>query len=286
MITLAKNKQKMDSMKYLEAVLKILAVIITLMLVSCEEQIDLPVGDKKSSFLVVDGMITSDTIAHRVVLSLSGEFYMDGLTPRATGATVSIHDSRGNIYPLTEGQPGLYLTADSVYGEIGVTYTLHVDYEGNSYQASSTMQRVPEIDSLSYRYDPYKESYRVLLWGQEPKGKGDNYMWHLYKNGQLVTDQIQKVIVLNDAFIDGQYIKGFEVDWWTNDFNFQPGDEITVAQYSICQTSFEFLIGIMEEHTDGQMGNRPPANIPSNVSNNALGLFYAAAVTYKTVIIQ
>lgn len=286
MITLIKNQHRTQTIKYLEPVLKILAVILTLMLVSCEEQIDLPVGEKKSTMLVVDGMITSDTLAHRVILSLSGEFYLDHHTPRASGAQVSIHDSRGNVFPLTETRPGLYLTADNVYGEVGVTYTLNIEYEGKTYHARSTMQRVPPIDSLSYRYDPAKESYRILLWGQEPEGKGDNYMWHIYKNGQLVTDQINKMIVLNDEFIDGRYIKGFEVDWWTNDFNFQKGDKVTVAQYSICNNAFDFLIGVMVENTEGQMGNQNPANIPSNVSNNALGLFYAAAVSYKTVVIE
>ncbi len=273
-------------MKTIESVLKLIVVALALLLVSCEEKIDLRVGEKSEPYLVVDGMITSDTTEHVVRLSLSGGFYLDGETPRVSGAHVSIHDTRGNEFLLRETLPGKYVTANDVAGQVGVTYTLTVEYEGCSYKASSTMKRVPEIDSLSYRWDNQLESYRILLFGQEPEGKGDNYMWHLYRNGEHVTPTIDKVQVANDEFLDGNYIKGFEVDWWAHDFNFQKGDTVKVAMHSITREAFDFFLAVFSEHNSGQLGTRPPANIPSNVSNGALGLFHASAVTCHSVIIE
>ena len=274
------------TMRTLESVLKIVVVILALLLVSCEEKIELRVNDKDHQLLVVEGMITSDTTNHVVKLSSTGGFYHNDQTPRATGASVSISDNMGNVFPLAEVLPGKYMTENDVYGQVGRTYTLTVDYDGARFQASSTMKRVPEIDSLSYRWDPLKESYRILLYGQEPEGKGDHYLFHLYKNGEKLTDPINKATIVNDEFIDGRYINGFEVDWWSHDFDFQKGDVVTVAQHSITSEAFEFIAAVFTEHTSGQAGSRPPANIPSNVSNNALGLFHAAAISCKTIVIE
>lgn len=273
-------------MKTIESVLKLIVVALTLLLVSCEEKIELRVGEKSEPYLVVDGMITSEATEHVVNLSLSGGFYLDGETPRVSDAHVSIHDNLGNEYPLRETFPGRYVTESDVAGEVGVTYTLTVDYDGRIYEASSTMKRVPEIDSLSYRWDNYFKSYRILLYGQEPEGKGDNYMWHLYKNGEHVTPVLNLVQVVNDEFLDGNYIKGFEVETWEHNFEFQKGDTIEVAMHSITREAFDFISGVFVEYNNGQLGTRPPANIPSNVSQGAFGLFHASAVTRKSIVIE
>lgn len=273
-------------MKTLESLIKILVVVLTLLLVSCEEKIDLEVVETGEPVLVVDGMITSDTTAHVVNLSYSGGFYLDNQTPRAGGASVAISDNLGNRFELYEAEPGKYITADTVAGKVGVEYTLHIELDGQLYQASSVMPRVTEIDSLSYRWDNFMQSYRILLYGQEPAGKGDNYMWHLYKNSNKVTRKITQLMVVEDEFLDGNYIEGFEVDYWEMEFDFQPGDTIRVAMHSISNEAFAFIAGVFQEHNNGQAAMRPPSNIPSNISNQALGLFHASAVTSKTVIIE
>lgn len=281
-----KNYRRNSKMKILESVAKILLVVLALLLVSCEEKIDLSVAQSGIKKLVVDGMLTSDTTNHVVTLSYTGDFYMDSETPRASGARVSIWDDHGNTFLLHEDSPGRYITEDTVYGKVGRTYTLHIEYEGETYESSSTMQRVPQIDSLSYRWDNYIGYYRIRLYGKEPEGKGDKYMWHIYKNSQKVTDNISKVQIADDTFIDGNYIEGFEVDWWDNEFDFQKGDTITVAKHSLTDEAYDFLRGVFTEHNNGQMAMRPPANIASNISNGGLGLFFASAVSYKTMVIE
>lgn len=273
-------------MKSFKPLYTTLLLAISLLMMACEEKIELKVPDHQLSILVVDGMITSDTTTHHVFLSLTGSFYMDEITPRVSGAQVSISDNLGNVFPLTEGSPGIYQTQPDVYGQVGVTYTLHIVHEGKTYQATSTMKRNAPIDSLSQRWDPMLEYYRILLYGQEPAGKGDCYMWHLYRNGIRVTYNIAKVMVTDDNFIDGNYINGFEVDWWANDFNFQSGDTITVAQHSLTREAYDFILAVFTEHNGGMGGMRPPANLPSNISNGAKGLFHASAVNYATRVLD
>ncbi len=279
-------RQKQLPMKFTESIFKLAVVALSLILLSCEEKFDIPLQQSAPQILVVDGMITSDTTQHEVFLSYTGNFYMEEETPRVSGAEVKIVDDLGNTFILQESQPGKYITDSTVYGVIGATYTLQVKNKGSLYEASSTMKRVPAIDSLDYRWDNQLGYYRILLYGNEPKGKGDNYMWHLYKNSQRVTDQVSKVQVANDEFIDGNYINGFKVDWWDNAFDFQIGDTITVAQHSITTEAFDYFLAVLAEHNNGEANLNPPANITSNVNNGALGLFHASAVKYATIIIE
>jgi hypothetical protein len=263
----------------------IVLIIIILSSVSCEELIDLKVHDSNLEILVVEGMITTDTTAHYVWLSLTGGFYLEKETPKVSGARVKILDDTGHIFELEEQAPGVYKTEDDVYGLPGVNYTLVIEYDNTIYEATSKMSRLVYIDSLSYRWDNFINSYRILLYGQEPSGVGDSYMWHLYKNGELVTDRLSKIQIANDDFIDGNYINGFEVDGWDTDFNFRQGDTILVAKHVITKETFNYLAAVFQERTGGMSGMRPPANIPSNVSNGALGWFHTAAITRATIVI-
>lgn len=273
-------------MKGIECIIKIVVVAITLFLVSCEEKIDLKLAGDSPRILVVEGMITTDTTAHVVKLSYTGGFMMDQPTLRATGAQVSISDDRGNLFVLTETEPGNYVSADTVAGHTGVEYTLNIDLEGKTYQASSRMPRNATMDSLAWRWDAFKESYRILMYGQEPEGKGDYYLWHLYKNGQQMTQKINQLIIVNDDYVDGNYIQGLEIDHWAMESDYQAGDTIRVAQYALTRAAHGFMVGVLNEHNNGQVSMRPPSNIPSNVSNNARGLFHAASVNYRTIVIE
>jgi hypothetical protein len=280
------NPIKSIAMKTIESIIKIVVVALTLFLVSCEEKIDLSIVNEAPRKLVVDGMITTDTTSHVVKLSYTGGFYLDGQTSRATGAKVVILDDQGNTFNLQEKSPGMYFTETNVFGQVGVEYTLSIDLEGDRYEATSTMQRVTPIDSLLWRWDNFKQSYRILLYGQEPVGKGDFYMWHLEKNGEWLTKQINQILITNDDFSDGNYIQGLEVDYWEMEFNFQPGDTVRVMQHSLTKTAFDFIVGVLTEHNNGQVAMRPPSNVASNISNGALGLFHASAIAQKTVVIK
>ena len=259
---------------------------LSLLLLACTEKVDLHIEDANQNLLVVDGMITSDTTAHRVILSRTGNFYTDTITPRVSGAEVLISDDAGNTFALTENAAGIYVTDPGVYGVVGRTYTLSIYLDDRYYTAQSTMKRKVPIDSLGYRWDPFKQSYRILLYGQEPGGKGDFYMWHLYKNGRWMTNTIVKTMIASDEFIDGNYIGGFEVDWWAQDFDFQTDDVVTVAQHTINRQAYEFFMAIRQESTaGGGMPLNPPANVAGNISNGALGLFHASALTRKEIVI-
>lgn len=261
------------------------AVIFLSMMSSCKEEIELYIEDKNQQLLVVDGMITSEPGTHRVVLSRSGNFYYDRMTPRVSGASLNISDDHGNRFPLKEVSPGVYETAPDVAGLPGREYTLQIQHEGKEYSGTSRMNRAMEIDTLSYRWEAPGGPCRILLFAQEPPGRGDYYMWHLYRNGTLVTDALSKVHVMSDDLIDSSYLYGYKVDWFGHDFEFQPGDTVTVVQYSITRQAFDYIMGItMESFSGNDLGLNPPSNLAGNMSNS-LGLFHASSVRRMDVIL-
>lgn len=269
------------------SIIRAFVILVVIGLVaSCKEEIELHVKDANQQLLVVDGMITSEPASHRITLSRTGNFYQDRMTPRVSGAALSIRDDSGNFFPLKEASPGVYETAPRVFGKPGRKYTLEITYEGERYSASSTMRRPMKIDSLGYRWESPEGPCRILLYAQEPPGRGDYYMWHLYRNGTLVTDALSKVHVMSDELIDSSYLFGYKVDWFVHDFNFQPGDTVTVAQHSITREAFEFILAItMDSFSGDDLGLNPPANVAGNVTNS-LGMFHAAAVTKMDIILE
>ncbi len=257
---------------------------------SCTEEIPLDLNNQEFQRLVVEGWFSNRAEAHTVELTLTSDYFANQEAPRATGANVSITDGT-ETFPLKETSPGVYQSESTEKGEIGKTYTLQIAYEGQNYEASSTMKRIVEIDSLQYVMDedyaedePEEEDiYYLLMYVQEPMGIGDFYMWKTYVNGVDETDTLYNVWFERDEFVDGNYINGAEMD----NVYFAMGDTVTLEMRAIPEETLDFFEAVMLETVwRGGPFDGPPANIPTNISNGALGHFSAAAKVDKTIVVD
>ena len=257
---------------------------------SCTEEISLDLNDQEEfQRLVVEGWFTNQAEAQTIELTLTSDYFANEEAPRATGAKVSVTDG-AQTFDFTETSAGVYQTDPNVKGEIGKTYTLQIEYEGEFYEASSTMKRIYEIDSLQYVMDEdYAEDepdetdiYYLLMYVQEPPGKGDFYMWETFVNGVNKTDTLDNVWFESDEFVDGNYINGLEMD----NVYFAMGDTVRLQMRGIPEETLDFFVAVMLETVwRGGPFDGPPANIPSNISNGAVGHFSAASVVSKEIII-
>ncbi|MDP4268101.1 MAG: DUF4249 domain-containing protein [Bacteroidota bacterium] len=253
----------------------LLNLSIIVFLTGCEEKINL---DLKTTdpILVVNGMITNEMKAHTVKLSLSTSYFYNQPAPNVSGAIVTITDNEGNLYKLKESSPGIYQTESNVNGKIGNTYTLKIKYNEKEYTSVSTMRRSVSIDSLGYKKTRDDKNYHLLMYAQEPLGKGDYYLWHTYVNNQIKTDTVKNAIFTDDSEVDGNYINGFEMD----NIRLNEGDSAFIKTYSITKDAYDFYMSMMFETAwRGGLFDAPPANIKSNISGGAIGLFVASAVT-------
>lgn len=261
----------------------ILSGILTL--AACEEYIDVQFDMDSGSKLVVEGCITTDTTAHTITLSRSGDFFDKGDQIMESGAEITISDG-DNVIVYAEVEPGIYQTEPTVFGLIGKNYTMNITLDnGQVYSATETIAELPEIDSVvaipkagfDQNSGQRTQGYYINYYGLEPKGLGNFYLWNLYMNGKLESDSIQEKVFTDDEFVDGNYIKDFEI-FFIKESDL-PSDtvEIEIEMFSISREYYDYMIGLfLETIWKGSPWDGPPANAVSNISNGALGYFRAS----------
>lgn len=270
-----------------------LALLISVALSACTEQIELDLNTDENVRLVVDAMITTESKAHLVDLTLTTDFFQEGIPDRAEDAVVSISDGTTTEI-LTEDEPGKYYTSDGFAGEVNKSYTLKIDYDGETYTGTSILPPVATLDSINVvsfepEEDPFEEeegpldNNSVIAYFQEPAELGDFYIFKMLINGEYYTKGIQDWFFTDDTAVNGSYIADAEF------FRFpaEPGDTITFEQFSITEEVFDNLNAVLLETIfRGGLFDGAPANVPSNIDNGAIGAFIAADIQSKSVIIE
>lgn len=273
-----------------------ISFILFVLAQACTEPFDVAL-ESTHIRLVVQGSISNERMAHQVSLTKSADYFSNAPAPKVTGATVSISDGE-NLFDLTEISDGLYET-DTIVGEIGKTYTLTINSEGETYTANSRLNYCTPIDSINFGYydvsDYYEEEVidssgietepylSILLNAQEPDTQGDFYLWKVYKNGVLESDTLDELNFSDDYFANGDYLYDVEVQWYEEAI---VGDTITLEMQAISEDYYNYIIGLLTE-TVWNMGplGGPPANPVGNISNGAMGFFLAYSVEQITEIV-
>lgn len=266
----------------------VLFILPFLALTACTERIDIDLDNEANQRLVVDAWLTDEAKAHQVKLTLTSDYFKNEPPEPATGATVRITDGL-ETFDLQETSPGIYLTANDVQGKPGHTYTLTIDWEGKTYSATSLLRAVPPIDSLDYEEAEFQDEdndlteYSVLLYTTEPPTPDDAYYW----KGYLIDapNDLTRTYweIAEDKFVNGSPINGAEVLI----VEANPGDKFIFEQYNISQESFDFFLAVQTETIfKGGIFDTPPANVPSNLNNDALGFFVTGAVVRTELVIE
>jgi hypothetical protein len=270
-------------------------LIFTLMLLAgyaCTERIDVDLGTTYSR-LVVDGALTSDTTVHTIRLTQTADYYSNKPALAVRGASVSITDGTQTIM-LTENpnRPGYYETNNQAFGIAGNTYRLviqlPVEINGHDfYEASSYMPTVVPLDSIKLNTIPQWNVVAVGTYALDPPST-DYYLFNVYKNGELLSDTINKVFLTDDKFFNGSYTNGAPAAFLFQDNPREkiiPGDTVTLQIAGITRDYYYFLTELLSSSGfNNPLFGGPPANISGNVSNGAIGFFTAYSVKYSTVI--
>ena len=187
-----------------------LLIPLILLVSNCTERIEVEL-DSTYTRLVVEASVTSDTLAHKVRLSTTSDYFHNQPMPVVSGASVEISDGQA-IFVFTESdnQPGYYYSDPEFHGIPGNTYTLliqnlDIDQDGSTeqYTASSKMNPVNPLDSIQIEHvNSFFSGYqvRVYVWDSP---QVDFYAFKVYKNGKLLTDTLSELLVQNDEFFNG-----------------------------------------------------------------------------------
>ena len=239
--------------------------------------------------MVVQGSISDELKPHQVTLTRSADYFSNAPAPRITGAAVSISDGE-NTFNLTEVSDGLYET-DTIAGESGKTYTLTINSDGKTYEASCYLNYCPPIDSINFgyydlsAYDIVDSSVYILLNALEPATPDNYYLWNVYRNGILETDTLNEIYFSDDLFVNGNYMYDVEIGWIEK---VNIGDTITLEMQAITKEYYEYIYQVLSV-TDWNMGpfGGPPANPNGNIiemidndnkNDDPLGFFLAYSI--------
>jgi len=187
-------------------------------------------------------------------------------------------------------QPGVYIPEFPLPTDVGTQYKLIIDLaeainEKTHFESETTMPRLDAIvDSIRVIYRDDFESWVIKLYAYEPPGP-DYYMFSAMKNGEPLTDTLQRLGISDDKLVDGMYLPGIYVLFLYKD-EIEIGDTVTLFTSGISEDYFRFLDEAQQElHPNVPFFSGPPANVRSNISNGALGYFSAyRSKTVTTVV--
>ncbi len=257
-------------------------VFMTLGLSSCEKVIDVKLNTSASK-LVIEGTITDQAVQQVITLSESVPYTNSNTYPAVTGATVTVTDDNNHSWLFTETKPGTY-TSSSLKGETGRTYNMNVNANNSTYNASSTMQPLVHLDSLSIKVitfggDDFKA---VEVHYKDPSAVVNQYRWVLKVNGV----QIKVVYADNDRLSNGNDVTN--VLFYSDDDNekLKAGDTVDVEMQCIDKNVFNYWFTLSQQSQNGPGGGVTPGNPPSNINNSALGYFSAHTTETKRIVVQ
>ncbi len=281
---------------------------------SCEDNITVEL-EKADPVVVIDAWINDKPETQTIRVLRTIPYFQNTFLPGLNEATVIVEDLTDNItYNFEKSdEDGAYIWeptgAQPTFGKIGNTYKLVVQLGSGIYEAISSMNRVPEIDSISFRFEKgnsfFPDSYFGGVFARDFVGAGDTYWIKAWKNGKYL-NQPGEINISYDAggspgaTVDGivfiqpvrDGINPFEQDEADNFLPpYQPGDSVFVEIHSINYDSYVFLneVAIQTDRPGGfaELFAQPLANVSTNISissetpgaTKAIGFFTVSAVS-------
>ncbi|WP_460980602.1 DUF4249 domain-containing protein [Spirosoma fluminis] len=283
----------------------LLTAVALFTLTSCETVIDAKL-DEGPAQLSVDGTLTDQPGPQTIRLTQTAAYFNNGTPPVATGATVTVTDNLGKVFDFTDpDNDGYYVwqpIGKDTLGRIGRTYNLSITFQGETYRASSRMNRVPTVDSIVFRKEklnPFSstEGYRAEFFARDFAGARDYYRIRYFRNGEL-QNKPRDITTVEDASFPGSadtdgliFIRPIRQSA-NPDSLFRLNDVVNIEIESLTAEAFEFWQQFRQQITNGGLFATPPANVPTNIVNanpngrKAAGFFVASAVRRRTAIVQ
>jgi hypothetical protein len=245
---------------------------------------------------VIEGLLTNKAGYQSVTVSRSTGFYATGQSPRVENAIVQISDDRGQLISFVHNprnsadSVGIYVPESDFVGEVGRTYTLHVQVDGEVYEGSDQLMNVIPIDSLKFAVnedeqdDPkhFGKFYETLMFAREPQDEENYYLFKFYRNDSLVLYNPTDIYYSDDEFL------AEKIDGVPSPIYYAPNDKARMEIYSLTRNGYVFfndLSSILNNDGGGMFGSIP-SSPRSNLTNGALGFFQVSAVQDKETFIE
>lgn len=278
---------------------------------SCNELIDIEL-DGGSSMLVVDAWLNNMPVEQVVKLTLTQPYFDSTLAIPVEDARVFLKNPNKNSMYLKHRGGGRYTWFSKtgyVLAEVGDELTLTIELGVDTYEATTVVQPVPAVDSITYSLRRNQvigaDGIYAQFYARDLPDLGNAYWIKTYKNSQYLNKPSELNIAF-DAGVDfGANLNGVsfipvirelvnrvpDKNDYLGDNDVSPyakGDSIRVEIHSISLEAFRFLkVARSQINKDNNAifstahGN-PRGNIMNTLTGKyAIGMFNVAAVEAK-----
>ena len=156
-------------------------ISILCLFTSCKKDIDIDYH-QIAPIYVVEGSVSNDGTEVRV--SRTNAMDDNNGISDISNATVTLAADNGQQWNIPYHRNGFYRSS-TLKGEAGITYTLEVTLDGQTYTSTSTMQRKPTLNK--FRFVWMKAASERILFGdlrlQDIPNEDNWYFMHIYRNG-------------------------------------------------------------------------------------------------------
>ena len=189
----------------------------------------------------------------------------------------------------------------SLFGQIGNRYTIKVMHKNKTYNAITTIEKPVPLDSIYWKPEKKTPDHGYIYANlSEPYAENNFYLWEVLqiKAGNDGMNKDQKFYKPSNPVFNDQFINGllFTISYENPRSRFdkkipeefrglyKKGDTIMVKFSTLNKDSYRFL---EQKYVQLQSGGSPfstPVNLPSTISNGALGSWIGYSPSYKVVI--
>jgi hypothetical protein len=257
---------------------------------SCQKQTEWQLKNGNYDFIVVDGMLTDEAKSHIIKISRPTP-NINETSEAVSNATVTLSDG-DSIYTLVE-QPansGLYRTKSNFAAKSENAYTLNILAGGKTYSAKTTMATGSYFKTLRYTKNNDDNLYKITWVAnaynpQKPAMYEILIDWSAVQGYEILNAELckAKLYYYSLPSIDVTQIFAPELE----KVSFPAGTIITERKYSLTSEHASFCRALLLETSwKGGLFDSAPANLPTNLSNGAIGFFSVCSVTSVSIIVS
>ncbi|WP_281763811.1 DUF4249 domain-containing protein [Neptunitalea lumnitzerae] len=240
---------------------------------SCTDVVDVELEDETPN-LVIEGSLdwsidengTLDGSEQTITLSMSTPYFSQDEVTNVTGASVVVtNDSTGETYIFQDQNDGTYYTNTFEPVE-NQTFTLHVEYDGETYEGSDTFLPGSLIEyygqSTMGGFD--SDLIEINFYIQDDATLENFYLEKFYRHGDL----LNSIETFSDEFVNGNLINDFYEISDDDDDDIeplQPGDVVDIYLYSITENYFNYMMILLNQ---SEATGNPFASIPVALQGN------------------
>ncbi|MDW5288976.1 DUF4249 domain-containing protein [Formosa sp. PL04] len=249
-------------------------VILFSSLISCTDVVDIEVPTAAPRLVIeasVDWQKETFGTQQTIKLSTTTPFFDTDYPNAVIGAQVTVTRERDNaLYVFEDQLNGEYTTTNFGAG-LNDIYTLNVIYEDETFTATETLLPTTDITRVTQSRSEgfYPDVLELNVYFEDPADETNFYLLIFREEG----DYFPTITTVSDEYLNGNEIHVFfekeEDDGDGEDFEFEPGDTVSVNLYNISEEYYNFMQLLNSQ--SGSSGN-PFAPAPVEIRGNCINI--------------